>query len=71
MCASAKKAVHKGLNIDKLTSRPVIRVGERNQEHQGWISWLFGFDFSRSDDGDVEDEEEEEEEDSLFLIFAS
>ena len=61
VCASAKKAVHKGLNIDKMTSKPVIRVGEKKQESPGWLSWLFGFELSRSDDEDVSEEEGEEE----------
>ena len=31
VCASAKKAVHKGLNIEKLTSKPVIRTGGKEK----------------------------------------
>ena len=60
VCAEAKKAVHKGLNIDKLSSRPVIRVGEKKQESPGWLAWIFGFELSRSDAEAVPDPEEEE-----------
>ena len=60
VCAGAKKALHKGLNIDKLSSRPVIRVGEKKQESPGWLAWIFGFELIRSDAEAVPDPEEEE-----------
>ena len=60
VCASAKKSSHKGLNIDKLTTRPVIRTGEKKEESVGWLSWLLGIDLSYYTE-DVPDEEEEEE----------
>ena len=59
MCASAKKATHKGLNIDKLTSKPVIRTGDKKTESVGWISWILGVDLSFLSD-DVADDEEDE-----------
>jgi len=60
VCASAKKAVHKGLNIDKLTSKPVIRTGEKKTESVGWISWILGIDLSFLSDDEADEEEEEE-----------
>jgi len=61
-CASAKKATHKGLNIEKLTSRPVIRTGAEKQKNSpGWISWLLGVDLDSFLGEEVPDEEEEDE----------
>ena len=60
VCASAKKSSHKGLNIDKLTTRPVIRTGEKKEESAGWLSWLLGIDLSfYTEEVPVEEEEEE------------
>ena len=57
VCASAKKPSHKGLNIDKLTSRPVIKTNKA-AESQGWISWLLGIDLSFGHEEEMQDEEE-------------
>eukprot|EP00092_Neocalanus_flemingeri_P014639 GFUD01015795.1.p1 GENE.GFUD01015795.1~~GFUD01015795.1.p1 ORF type:complete len:1842 (+),score=695.57 GFUD01015795.1:98-5623(+) len=62
-CASAKKISHKALNIDKLTTRPLIRVGEKKEkEPVGWIGWIFGFDSAPSEETIEESEDEEGEE---------
>ena len=57
VCASAKKPSHKGLNIDKLTSKPVIKTNKA-AESQGWISWLLGIDLSFGHEEEMQDEEE-------------
>ena len=59
VCASAKKPSHKGLNIDKLTSKPVIRNTEKKKESVGWLSWIFGIDLSFLTAEVPEDDEEE------------
>jgi len=66
-CASAKKIVHKSLNIDKLTSRPLIRVGEKKvEEPVGWLGWIFGFKSgSREEVNDDSEDDEEDPEDAV------
>jgi len=73
-CASAKKVVHKKLNIDKLTTRPLIRVGEKKvEEPVGWLAWIFGYEsgspieeteFTEEDEeiSDIQEQDEEDEE---------
>merc|ERR1711936_1265057 len=65
VCASAKKSSHKGLNIDKLTTRPVIRTGEKKEESVGWLSWLLGIDLSYYTEEVPEEEEDEESANSV------
>ena len=65
VCASAKKSSHKGLNIDKLTTRPVIRTGEKKEESVGWLSWLLGIDLSFYTEEVPEEEEDEESANSV------
>jgi len=71
-CASAKKVVHKKLNIDKLTTKPLIRVGEKKvDEPVGWLAWILGFESGSpneeteysEDDEEVSEVQEQDEED--------
>jgi len=69
-----KKVVHKKLNIDKLTTRPLIRVGEKKvEEPVGWLAWIFGFEsgspieeteFTEEDEeiSDIQEQDDEDEE---------
>ena len=63
-CAAAKKIVHKSLNIDKLTRKPLLRPGRAREEQAvGWFAWIFGFGSGRSKEAEAVVPIEEDEQD--------